>query len=145
MYGLLIFPRGISARNLFFRYNSAVIDRTALFVARSANPPQFEDKIREGHRSDPKFSFLNPADPYHAYYRHKMDKIFQGDTEDEPTADKDEKDASTEANQVNKVDIGVEPPPPVWIMDLPHISSIDLYVYFSTRIRAQLILIPVTL
>ncbi len=53
----------------------AVIDRTALFVARSANPPQFEDKIREGQRSDPKFSFLNPVDPYHAYYRHRLDRI----------------------------------------------------------------------
>ncbi|KAK1235676.1 SF3a splicing factor complex subunit, partial [Marasmius sp. AFHP31] len=57
----------------------SVIDKTATFIARSANPPQFEDKIREGQRSDPKFSFLNPADPYNAYYRHKLDKLFQGE------------------------------------------------------------------
>ena len=62
---------------------TAIIDRTALFVARSANPPQFEDKIRENQRQDPKFSFLNPADPYHAYYRHRMDKVVQGELDED--------------------------------------------------------------
>ena len=60
---------------------TAVIDRTALFVARSANPPQFEEKIRENQRQDPKFAFLNSADPYHAYYRHRMDKVVRGELE----------------------------------------------------------------
>lgn len=49
----------------------SVIDKTALFVARSANPSKFEDKIRKGQRSDPNFSFLDPADTYHGYYHHK--------------------------------------------------------------------------
>lgn len=104
-----------------------MIDRTALFVARSANPPQFEDKIREGQRSDPKFSFLNPADPYHAYYRHRMDKVAQGDLGDEATPDKEGKgDGEGSAEPAEFVDIGLEPPPPEFIMDLPNISSIDL-------------------
>ncbi|KAJ2989100.1 hypothetical protein NUW54_g8895 [Trametes sanguinea] len=60
----------------------SVIDRTAQFVARSANPPQFEDKIRENQRGDPKFAFLNPADPYHAYYRHRMEKVVRGELEE---------------------------------------------------------------
>lgn len=109
---------------------TAVIDRTASFVARSANPPQFEDKIREGQRSDPKFSFLNPADPYHAYYRHKMDKVLQGDVEDDTAAEKVEKSGAEEEVEVKVVDIGVEPPSPVYIMDLPNINTIDLCATF---------------
>ena len=100
-----------------------VIDRTALYVARSANPPQFEERVREGQRSDPKFSFLNPADPYHAYYRHRMDKVDQGEVEDE-SAMKD-KEAEVSAPK-EAVDIGVEPPAPEFIIDLPNMSSIDL-------------------
>jgi len=102
-----------------------VIDRTALYVARSANPPQFEERVREGQRSDPKFSFLNPADPYHAYYRHKMDKVAQGELEEE-NAQKDKEAEVTKSKE--PVDIGVEPPPAEFILDLPNISPIDLYV-----------------
>lgn len=106
---------------------TAVIDRTALFVARSANPPQFEDKIRENQRSDPKFSFLNPADPYHAYYRQRMEKIAQGDLGDEATPDKGGKMEEGEGKaETMAVDNGQEPPAPEFIMDLPNISSIDL-------------------
>jgi splicing factor 3A subunit 1 len=115
---------------------TAVIDRTALFVARSANPPQFEDKIRENQRSDPKFSFLNPADPYHAYYRQRMDKIAQGDLEDDATPEKggepDEGEGIAEA--MAAVDIGQEPPAPEFIMDLPNISSIDLDIMKLTAL-----------
>lgn len=102
-----------------------MIDRTAQFVARSANPPQFEDKIREGQRSDPKFSFLNPADPYHAYYRHRMEKVIRGETlDDAPQEKPDNESAATERPE--PIDIGVEPPPANFIMDLPNISAIDL-------------------
>ncbi|KAF8892613.1 Pre-mRNA splicing factor PRP21 like protein-domain-containing protein [Infundibulicybe gibba] len=112
----------------------SVIDRTALFVARSANPPQFEDKIREGQRSDPKFSFLNPADPYHAYYRHRMDRIAQGDLGDE-SGDKGEKgDGDDAAEKREIVDVGREPPPAEFILDLPSISSIDLDIMKLTAL-----------
>ncbi|KAJ7109166.1 Pre-mRNA splicing factor PRP21 like protein-domain-containing protein [Mycena epipterygia] len=111
----------------------SVIDRTAIFVARSANPPQFEDKIREGQRSDPKFSFLNPADPYHAYYRHKMEKVAQGDMGDDSARDKDGQEMDA-AEVAEPADIGVEPPPPEFIMDLPNISSIDLDIMKLTAL-----------
>jgi splicing factor 3A subunit 1 len=104
---------------------SAVIDRTALFVARSANPPQFEDKIRENQRQDPKFSFLNPADPYHAYYRHRMDRISAGEEVEEVSLDKP-KAGEGEITPVVQEDLGVEPPQPQFVMDLPSISPIDL-------------------
>ncbi|KAI0303410.1 Pre-mRNA splicing factor PRP21 like protein-domain-containing protein [Multifurca ochricompacta] len=47
----------------------STIDRTIVHMNRSSDPLQFEVKLRESRRTDPAFSFLNPADPYHAYYR----------------------------------------------------------------------------
>ncbi|TFK42905.1 Pre-mRNA splicing factor PRP21 like protein-domain-containing protein [Crucibulum laeve] len=102
----------------------AVIDRTARFVARSANPAQFEDKVRENQRADPKFSFLNPADPYHAYYRHRLEQFAHGEPDDDaaPMEGKpDEEAAPREA-----VDVGIEPPQPQFILDLPNLSAVDL-------------------
>ncbi|KAF7359550.1 hypothetical protein MSAN_01298100 [Mycena sanguinolenta] len=110
----------------------SVIDRTAIFVARSANPPQFEDKIREGQRSDPKFSFLNPADPYHAYYRNKMEKVAAGDMGDDSAPKDGQENGSGDAAE--PVDIGVEPPPHEFILDLPNISSIDLDIMKLTAL-----------
>ncbi|CAA7267643.1 unnamed protein product [Cyclocybe aegerita] len=107
-----------------------VIDRTASYVARSANPPQFEERVREGQRSDPKFSFLNPADPYHAYYRHRMDKVAKGEV-DEETAPKDKEEVMESREPV---DNGVEPPPAEFILDLPSISSIDLDIMKLTAL-----------
>lgn len=79
--------------------------------------------MREGQRSDPKFSFLNPADPFHAYYRHRTEKVARGEV-DEETATKEKE---TEVAQTQEpVDIGVEPPPADFILELPHISAIDL-------------------
>ncbi len=104
----------------------AVIDRTAQFVARSANPPQFEDKIRENQRQDPKFSFLNPADPYHAYYRHRMEKVVRGEIDDEPVPGKT--DEVKETAPEKEVDRGLEPPVPEFILDFPSISAVDMCV-----------------
>lgn len=112
----------------------SVIDRTAVFVARSANPPQFEDKIREGQRSDPKFSFLNPADPYHAYYRDKMDKVLQGDMSGEAIQEKEEKGTEGEATEPQILDIGLEPPAPVFTLDMPNVTSIDLDIIKMTAL-----------
>ncbi|KAF7295109.1 hypothetical protein MIND_01049300 [Mycena indigotica] len=109
----------------------SVIDRTALFVARSADPPQFEDKIREGQRSDPKFSFLNPADPYHGYYRHKMDRISKGDLGDEA---KEKQENGESESFAEPIDIGIQPPPPEFVLDLPNISSIDLDILKLTAL-----------
>ena len=107
-----------------------MIDRTAGFVARSANPPQFEDKIRENQRHDPKFSFLNSADPYHGYYRHKMERILEGDVGDEGTPgikDGQEMQIDDATLLMSKIKMhGKEPPPPDFILELPNISAIDL-------------------
>jgi splicing factor 3A subunit 1 len=114
--GLILPPPEIRCEFFIYRFCVqpptqfiAVIDRTALFVARSANPPQFEERVWEGQRSDPKFSFLNPADPYHGYYRHKMEKVAQGELEDDTTKDT-KGTAAVEPKE--PVDLGLEPPLP---------------------------------
>ncbi|KZT11481.1 uncharacterized protein LAESUDRAFT_809403 [Laetiporus sulphureus 93-53] len=111
----------------------SVIDRTANFVARSANPPQFEDKIRENQRQDPKFSFLNPADPYHAYYRHRMEKIARGELEEETVPEKEEKKAEGVVEE-REVDKGIEPPVSEFILNIPNITAIDLDIMKLTAL-----------
>ncbi|EPT05893.1 hypothetical protein FOMPIDRAFT_1110699 [Fomitopsis schrenkii] len=111
----------------------SVIDRTASFVARSANPPQFEDKIRENQRQDPKFSFLNPADPYHAYYRHRMEKVIRGELDDEPVPGKEEKKVDGDAPEP-EVDRGIEPPAPEFILSIPNVTAIDLDIMKLTAL-----------
>jgi splicing factor 3A subunit 1 len=53
-----------------------IVDKTAIFVAR--NGIQFEERIREKEKNDPKFCFLNPNDPYHAYYAFKLSEQREG-------------------------------------------------------------------
>lgn len=63
-----------------------MIDKTASALHKSANPTQLETKIREGQRTDPKFSFLNSADPYHTYYLFMQARLREGNTEDGSSA-----------------------------------------------------------
>ena len=42
------------------------------------NGPEFESRIRENEVNNPKFNFLNPQDPYHAYYQHKVKDFREG-------------------------------------------------------------------
>ncbi|TFK90936.1 hypothetical protein K466DRAFT_660419 [Polyporus arcularius HHB13444] len=111
----------------------SVIDRTALFVARSANPPQFEEKIRENQRQDPKFAFLNPADPYHAYYRHRMDKVVRGELEEE-AAPKEAEKTEEKPTETAPVDLGEEPPIPEFILNIPNVTPIDLDIIKLTAL-----------
>ncbi|KAH8107210.1 Pre-mRNA splicing factor PRP21 like protein-domain-containing protein [Cristinia sonorae] len=111
-----------------------VIDRTADYVAKSANPSQFEDKIRESQRQDPKFSFLNPADPYHAYYRHRIGKATRGEIDEEPAAGKDAGQEVKEQVPEKEIDRGLEPPVPEFISDEVNISAIDMDVMKLTAL-----------
>lgn len=53
-----------------------IVDKTASFVAR--NGPEFEARIRQNELGNPKFNFLSSGDPYHAYYRHKVNEFREG-------------------------------------------------------------------
>ncbi len=48
----------------------AIVDKTAQFVAR--NGPDFEKRILGSEKSNQKFNFLLPTDPYNAYYQSKI-------------------------------------------------------------------------
>jgi splicing factor 3A subunit 1 len=58
--GIIVPPPGVRA----------VAEKTARAVA--ARPP-LEARIREKHGADPKFAFIRPGDPYHAFYRAQVD------------------------------------------------------------------------
>ncbi|KAF8969799.1 Pre-mRNA splicing factor PRP21 like protein-domain-containing protein [Flammula alnicola] len=129
------YEMGIAAGGANLRFSSGlilpppeikdVIDRTALY---------FEERVREGQRADPKFSFLNPADPYHAYYRHRMDKVAQGEVDQETKS----KDKTAEVAQPSEpVDIGVEPPPAEFIMDLPNIAPVTYTMKLTALFTAR--------
>ena len=124
------FHRLSSQQNpLLTRVHTAVIDRTATFVVKSANPTHFEDRIRENQRQDPKFSFLHPTDPYHAYYRDRLEKVAKGEVDDED-APKEGKEPMDQPVEKPVVDMGKEPPVPQFILDWPNISAVDLCVSY---------------
>lgn len=46
-----------------------ILETTATFVGRK---PALESKVRQRHQDDPRFTFLHPSDPYHAYFRQRV-------------------------------------------------------------------------
>ena len=63
-----------STARKYFRVD--IVDKTASFVAR--NGPSFESKVKDAEANNAKFNFLNPHDPYHAYYLHKVKEFMEG-------------------------------------------------------------------
>ena len=53
-----------------------ILEKTAGYVAR--NGAVFEDRIRDKEAQNPKFSFLNPSDAYHAFYEWRLSEIRAG-------------------------------------------------------------------
>jgi splicing factor 3A subunit 1 len=108
-----------------------IVDKTASFVAR--NGPEFETRIRQNELNNPKFNFLAPNDPYHAYYKHKV-KEFQEGRGLEPSALKSglgymlQKPLTSEQIKAAvEVQVPREPPPEFeFIADPPSISAFDL-------------------
>lgn len=54
-----------------------VIDKLASYVIK--NGLEFEEKILEKERNNPKFSFLLTSDPYYLWYRHRLGLIRKGE------------------------------------------------------------------
>jgi len=52
---------------------TGIIDKTATWVARNGNT--FEQKVLEGQKDNPQFSFLRAGSPYHAYYAAKVREV----------------------------------------------------------------------
>lgn len=115
-----------------------IVDKTASFVAR--NGPEFESRIRQNEQNNSKFNFLNPADPYHAYYQHKVKEFREGKGQ-EPQVPKGQGFGLSKPAEVAKIIqepvIPTEPPPEFeFIADPPSISAFDLDV---VRLTAQFV------
>jgi splicing factor 3A subunit 1 len=99
-----------------------IVDKTAVFVAR--NGVQFEERIRENEKHNAKFSFLNPNDPYHAYYQYKIAETKEGKAPKKIEAKEiiqEVKDVVPPPRAPPK-----EPPTFEFMTDMPAISAQDL-------------------
>ena len=77
-----------------------IVDKTASFVAR--NGPEFEQRIKQNEINNPKFTFLNSGDPYHAYYQHRVIEIREG--KETPAPPKVMMNLTTLRDQINVQD-----------------------------------------
>ncbi|XP_030592957.1 splicing factor 3A subunit 1 [Archocentrus centrarchus] len=123
-----------------------IVDKTASFVAR--NGPEFEARIRQNEINNPKFNFLNPNDPYHAYYRHKVNEFKEGKAQ-EPSAavpkvmqqqamqQSQQLPQKVQSQVIQETVVPKEPPPEFeFIADPPSISAFDLDV---VKLTAQFV------
>lgn len=116
-----------------------IVDKTASFVAR--NGPEFESRIRQNEVNNPKFNFLNPTDPYHAYYQHKVKEFKEGKGQ-EPTVTKPSLASMaikpvTEPIKIIEPIVPKDPPAEFeFTADPPSISAFDLDV---VKLTAQFV------
>ena len=55
-----------------------IADKTAAYVSGSDSGALLEERLRQKEKSNAKFCFLNPTDPYHAYYAFKIQEAKSG-------------------------------------------------------------------
>jgi len=102
-----------------------IIDKTASFVAR--NTVQFENLIKEKEKFNPKFSFLNPSDPYFSYYQFKIKESKEGkSSDDSKKPDEAENKEKEKKEKIPEKPIPKEPPAFEFMAELPAISAQDL-------------------
>ncbi|XP_064554398.1 splicing factor 3A subunit 1 [Drosophila montana] len=122
-----------------------IVDKTASFVAR--NGPEFEARIRQNELGNPKFNFLNGGDPYHAYYRHKVNEFREGNDASNAAVSGIKQLSVTSAAQqrqqellkqvVEQQFVPKEPPAEFeFIADPPSISALDLDI---VKLTAQFV------
>lgn len=122
----------------------AIVDKTASFVARVG--AQFESKIREQERSNPKFGFLYENDPYNKYYHQQVEAVRQGTVSvvpaPAPAADGADGGAAAAVQEAVSADKEVavpsgpppEPTPHEFLLEFPNIPAIDLDVLKLTAL-----------
>jgi len=129
-----------------------IVDKTAGFVAR--NGQEFEHRIKQNEVNNPKFNFLNPGDPYHTYYQHRVVQIREGKSDPEkpvqkaiaaPVAAPTEAVARKQSELLKSATkkkkeepvVPKEPPPEYeFLADPPSISAFDLDV---VKLTAQFV------
>ncbi|KAJ8663764.1 hypothetical protein O0I10_000037 [Lichtheimia ornata] len=98
------------------------VDTAAAFLANK--PAQLEDRIRENERHNPKFCFLNPSDPYHAYYQFKLSEAREGKVSKK--AGKEEKEDQRKTPEEDTNAPPKEPEPFEFSAQMPAMSAQDL-------------------
>ncbi|KAJ3141868.1 splicing factor 3a, subunit 1 [Geranomyces variabilis] len=113
-----------------------IVDKTADYVARSGS--QFEDRIREREKHNPKFCFLNPTDPYRAYYDFKIKEHREGRGAEKKPDEAKTQDLTTTAPTTAPPTKPVPPEPPRYNFSapLPSVSVLDLDIL---KLTAQFI------
>lgn len=106
-----------------------IVDKTAQFVAK--NGPEFEKRIIANNANNAKFNFLNPSDPYHAYYQHHLSEFRaqnQSSAQQPPSqpADSDATESTQSAPASDGTDAAPKPdptaqfrPPPRKVLEPP--------------------------
>ena len=114
-----------------------IIDRTAEFVAR--NGAAYEAKVRDSETGNNKFNFLHPTDPYHTYYRMRVNEFKEGKAVPNPLMHISTGSAPRPSIQTIKLDSLVPKEPPndfEFIAEPPSISSLDLDIVKLTALFA---------
>ena len=101
-----------------------VIDKTSVFVAK--NGLIFEERIYERERHNPKFSFLNPNDPYHKYYQLKTEDLKNGTDRVSQLIPKETVTSQTTDFSTGTAISPKEPAPFEFRLPHPPISPLDL-------------------
>lgn len=105
-----------------------IVDKTAAFIAKNAQPAVFEDKMRAREKTDSRFAFMNKADAYHAYYQHALAeerrKVKSGEVVE---AKKVEVASAVQEQQDEQERRPTEPPALEFLIDTPPtINAVDL-------------------
>ncbi|KAJ3194192.1 hypothetical protein HK101_003312, partial [Irineochytrium annulatum] len=109
-----------------------IVDKTAAFVARSG--PEFEERIREKEKYNPKFCFLNINDPYRAYYEFKVKDAKEGKAAEVKSGEQEKSERAV--RKQDSKPIPKEPPPFDFVSDMPNISAQDLDILRLTALFA---------
>ncbi|KAJ2474199.1 SF3a splicing factor complex subunit [Coemansia sp. RSA 2322] len=109
----------------------SIADKTAEHVAKSGDA--FQQLIRDKYQGNAKFSFIQPNDPYHAYYEHMVEKFKLGAaTNDSVTNTGSATDISNpmdvDASATQETEAPEQPNPLQFAHAMPAISAQDLDV-----------------
>ncbi|CAH9130130.1 unnamed protein product [Cuscuta epithymum] len=92
----------------------SIVDKTSQFVVK--NGPEFERRIVLSNAGNAKFNFLNPSDPYHAYYQHRLSEgraqnLASGQQLPSKIADSDAPESAPSAPSSDSIDAMAKPDP----------------------------------
>lgn len=114
-----------------------IVDKTAAFVAK--NGLDFAERIRKEKEGEVKFNFLNPGNPYHVYFQHKVTEFKEGKSELTAPTNKtttEEPKSINEALDLDRIALSDPPPDPEFISDAPPIAAQDLDI---VKLTAQFV------